>query len=160
MTQNPFKNHNVRTLYDKKNKKYWFCAVDIITMLTGSPYKKAQTYWSTYKYRTPYFNPSNGYINTKLTLPHLTNGKFYLMDVIDLQAINHIIKTIPHKNAKFFKKIADILGSKRIERRMNQLARQGAVFVLDRIKTSNQVVRCVTTRVVERFIEGQLKASS
>ena len=149
--KSPFKNQTIRSLWDKKQQKYWICAVDAIKMLTGNSYNTAKIYWRVYKHRTSYFSLDNGYQNTRLTLPHKTNGKYYTMDVIDMNALIHIIKTIPHKNSKVCKIFLQILGKTKIQKRLNILCRRCSHKVSEQIKKEGKQIIFSVTKIERYF---------
>ena len=153
--KNPFKNLDIRALYDKKNKKYWFCAVDVIEVLTGNAYKQARSYWGTYKGRSDYFSVYLGYKNPQITMPHRTNGRFYKMDVVDVEGILHIIRSIPHKGAGVFKRALELLGNKRTQRNLNNVGRRSSPVLLEVIKEARKVIVFSVSRV-ERFVIGDV----
>lgn len=155
--KSPFQNQNLRTLWDTTQNKYWLCAVDLIKMLTGNPYHTAKTYWRVYKHRNSYFNLDQGYQNTRLILPHLTNSKYYTMDVIDVATAIHIIKTIPHKNSHVYKCLLQLLGKANMVKRLNRFARKHAHQVAKQIKAVGQPIFFTVTKIEKYFEIGALR---
>ena len=47
--QNPFAGKQLRCLFDKNAEKWWFSAVDVCAVFTGSDYGTARNYWKQLK---------------------------------------------------------------------------------------------------------------
>lgn len=104
MKYNPL-NKKIRTIHLKNQGTPYFSAIDICKVLTKGTHKSAKSYWHRIKQKDDYFNLSHGYINIKASLPSKTGktNRLYQTDVLTLEDVLHLIKTIKHKNAKLIK---------------------------------------------------------
>ncbi len=94
----------VRAVWDEKESKWFFAAVDIAFALTDS--KNPRSYWNVFKKRKPELST----ICRQLKLTS-KDGKKYLTDVLDDNGVNTLIALIPSKKTDFFKKWMSSIGS-------------------------------------------------
>jgi len=101
-SKNPFAGKQLRCLYDKGAEKWWFSAVDVCSMFTGSDYDTARTYWGQLKCRTL---QRKGQLMTEwnqLKMPS-ANGKYYFTDVLDTKEVIYLLQIIPSSKADPFR---------------------------------------------------------
>ncbi len=87
----------VRAVWNEKDSKWYFCAVDIAEALTNT--KNPRVYWAQFKRR----NPELITICKQLKLT-AKDGKKYLSDVIDEDGLNLLIGILPSKKSDVFLK--------------------------------------------------------
>lgn len=107
-----FNSDTIRTVWDKKDEKYYISVVDIVGVLTES--KDKRKYWNKLKQRLK----DEG--NETVTNCHqlklkATDGKYRMTDVVDIRGMFRIIESIPSKNAEPIKEWLAKLGSERID---------------------------------------------
>jgi len=110
-----FEGQKVRRLWDKKQEKWYFSIIDIISVLTQqSDFKKAQSYWTTLKNRLK--NEGNESVTKcdKLKLQS-SDGKFYKTDVADVETLLRLIQSVPSPKAEPIKLWLARVGYERIE---------------------------------------------
>jgi hypothetical protein len=132
-----FEEHQVRSVWDKENEKWWFSILDIIAILTDQPdYKKVRNYWkwlknklreegsnlfSNQKNNEPVSDTNRLKIenelvsNTNQLKMRSSDGKMYLTDVADTEQILRLIQSIPSKKAEPFKTWLARVGKERID---------------------------------------------
>ena len=99
---NPFANNQLRCLYDKGAKKWWFSAVDICAMLTGSDYETARRHWKRLKCERELSKNQSVRKSNQLKMPG-SDGKYYYTDVLDIKEVIYLMQTIPGQNAEPYK---------------------------------------------------------
>ncbi len=122
-----FDKHQVRSVWDEENEKWWFSILDIIGILTDQPdYTKVRNYWKWLKKKLKEEGSSlfadqqvgdNDQLvsnTTQLKMP-AADGKKYLTDVADVEQIFRIIQSIPSKKAEPFKMWLAQVGRERID---------------------------------------------
>lgn len=94
----------VRAVWDENDFKWYFCAVDIVEVLTKT--NNARVYWATTKRR----NPQLIAICKQLKLT-ARDGKAYLTDVVDDNGVNTIVSVLPSKKSAIFIKWLKSMGT-------------------------------------------------
>ena len=141
---NHLKNKKIRALYNKKTNSYLFCAVDICAILCNTKHSTAKSYWQTKKRRDSFFDAQKGYQNKSLTLP-ASDGKFYKTDVIDIETIMYLIKTITHGNSILYKLLLKKLGTGFIAQMFNKKAQEENKEITTFIKKEKKTILLSTT---------------
>ena len=100
--QNPFIGKQLRCLYDKNANKWWFSAVDVCAMFTGSDYDAARKYWKQLKNKTA--QRKNQLVTEcyQLKMPGF-DGKYYFTDVLDTKEVIYLLQIIPSSKADPFR---------------------------------------------------------
>src|SRR3989338_9442325 len=95
-----FEGKKIRIAWDEKQEKWFFSIVDVIGILTQS--KNPQNYWKVMKNR---LKKEGSEVVTKCN--HLkmmaSDGKRYITDAADTEALLRLIQSIPSPNAEHFK---------------------------------------------------------
>jgi len=146
-----FRNKKVRALWDKKNNKYWFSANDICKILIDGNYKKAKSYWKMIKQKDSFFSMENGYVNTQLNLP-AKDGKYYNTDVIDIDIVLYLIKTIQHKNNRAVKMYLHLLGVKKLKNQITKSVCNTAKEIADLVKKLGKQIYFSQTKLQHTFV--------
>lgn len=107
-----FEAHQVRSLWNDEEEKWYFSIVDIISVLTGS--RDPFAYWRKLKERLK----KEG--NETVTNCHglkmqAADGKMRMTDVADTEQLLRLIQSIPSPNAEPFKRWLAKVGYERIE---------------------------------------------
>ena len=107
-----FEERKVRTVWDKKKKKWYFSIVDVVSVLTDSV--DATAYWRMLKQRLK----EEG--NETVTNCHglkmkAADGKMRLTDVADTEQLLRIIQSIPSPKAEPFKQWMAHVASERLD---------------------------------------------
>ena len=98
-----FDSMNIRTSWDNENEKWWFSALDIITVLTDQiDYAKVRNYWKWLKNKLTQEGSEVVSTTNQLKL-EAPDGKQRLTDVLDINQVFRIIQSIPSKKAEPFK---------------------------------------------------------
>ena len=94
-----YKDQEVRAIWDEENSKWWFSAIDIVWIISGS--KNPQAYWRKLKQRLKAgWNESvTNCHGLKMMAP---DGKLRLTDVLDSDWIILLAKNFPNNNASDF----------------------------------------------------------
>lgn len=107
-----FNRETIRTVWDKKEEKYYISVVDIIAVLSDS--KNPQTYWRVMKKRLK--DEGNETVTNCNGLKlKAQDGKYRMTDVCDIEGMFRIIESIPSKNAEPIKIWLAKLGKERID---------------------------------------------
>ena len=107
-----FNKETIRTVWDKKEEKYYISVVDIIAVLSDS--KNPQTYWRVMKKRLK--DEGNETVTNCNGLKlKAQDGKYRMTDVCDIEGMFRIIESIPSKNAEPIKMWLAKLGKERID---------------------------------------------
>ena len=138
------KSKKIRALYNKKTNSYLFCAVDICAILCNTKHSTAKNYWQTKKRRDSFFDIQKGYQNKTLTLP-ARDGKFYKTDVIDIETIMYLIKTISHGNSLVYKLLLKKLGVGFIVEIFNKKAQEENKKITSHAKKEKKTIYLSTT---------------
>lgn len=107
-----FKNETIRTVRDKGKEKYYVSVVDIMGSIADS--KDGRKYWNKLKQRL------KNEENEKVTNCHqlklkAQDGKYRLIDVVDIEGMFRIIESVSFKNVEPIKQWLAKLGSERID---------------------------------------------
>ena len=95
-----FEGSKIRRFWDKKQEKWYFSVIDIISILTEqTSYKKAKSYWSTLKNRLK--NEGSEVVTKCDQLKMLAlDGKLRETDVADVETLLRLIQSVPSKKAE------------------------------------------------------------
>ena len=107
-----FQNTYVRSHWDEDKELWFFSVIDVISILTGSD--RPRKYWNDLKQK---LNKEGSELSEKIGQLKMksTDGKFYLTDVADTEALLRLIQSIPSPNAEPFKLWLARVGYERIE---------------------------------------------
>ncbi|MCX6716341.1 MAG: Bro-N domain-containing protein [Candidatus Taylorbacteria bacterium] len=108
-----FQNEPVRRIWSKKDEKWYFSLVDIISVLTES--ERPRKYWDDLKRKIK----EEGFIQLsdkigQLKMPS-ADGKLYLTDVADVETCLRIVQSIPSPKAEPFKSWLAKVGYERMK---------------------------------------------
>jgi hypothetical protein len=92
-----FEEHPVRRTWDEKQEKWYFSVIDIIAILTGSSIPKR--YWADLKKKLKK-EGSQVYENIVQLKLLAKDGKKYLADVADVEAIFRLVQSVPSPKAE------------------------------------------------------------
>ncbi|MDP1759892.1 MAG: BRO family protein [Candidatus Woesebacteria bacterium] len=92
-----FEEHPVRRTWDEKQEKWYFSVIDIIAILTGSSIPKR--YWADLKKKLK-TEGSQVYENIVQLKLLAKDGKKYLADVADVEAIFRLVQSVPSPKAE------------------------------------------------------------
>lgn len=107
-----FEGKKIRRHWDEKNEKWYFSVVDVIEVLTDSTIPRR--YWSDLKIKLQK-EGSKVYEKIVQLKMQATDGKLYLTDAADTEAMFRIIQSIPSPHAEPFKLWLAKVGYERIE---------------------------------------------
>lgn len=110
-----FKGEQIRRHWDEEKELWYFAIVDIVASLTEQKdHRRAQSYWTTVKNR---LKQEGSELVTKCDQLKMqaSDGKYYLTDVADTEAVLRLIQSIPSKNAEPFKLWLAKVGYERLE---------------------------------------------
>ena len=107
-----FNNETIRTVWDKKEEKYFISIVDIVGVISES--KDKQSYWRKLKQRLKE-EGNETVTNCHALKLKAADGKYRLTDVCDIEGMFRIIESIPSKNAEPIKQWLAHLGKERID---------------------------------------------
>ena|GEM_PF-70029 len=111
-----FEKHNVRSIWDEEQGKWWFSVVDVVGILTEQPTQRGATfYWGKLKQRLKEEGASELLTNCQQLKLEAADGKKYLTDVADTEQILRLIQSIPSKKAEPFKMWLAKVGRERID---------------------------------------------
>jgi hypothetical protein len=126
-----FDRHQVRSVWDEENEKWWFSILDIVAILTGqSDYKKVRNYWKWLKNKlkeegsglfadtmvSDANQPDRELVSATNQLKILApDGKMRLTDVADVEQILRLIQSIPSPKAEPFKMWLAKVGRERLD---------------------------------------------
>ena len=107
-----FNSETIRTVWNRKEQKYYISVIDIVGVLSES--KDKRKYWNKLKQRLR--NEGNESVTNchQLKLKS-SDGKYYNTDVVDIEGMFRIIESIPSKNAESIKLWLARLGRERID---------------------------------------------
>lgn len=107
-----FEGKKIRRIWDEKKELWYFSVVDVVEILTGSTIPKR--YWSDLKIK---LEKEGSQLYDKIVqLKFLANdGKYYLSDAADIEAVFRIIQSIPSPKAEPFKRWLAKVGYERIQ---------------------------------------------
>ena len=135
-----FEGQKIRRIWDKKQEKWYFSVVDVVGVLTDSV--NPRDYWFKMKVRVK--NDDGVELSTICRqLKLLSNdGKKYLTDVADVEAIFRIIQSIPSPKAEPFKQWLAKVGYERIQETDELFQNAGWIFFNDETKVYSHVGTC------------------
>ena len=110
-----FEGQQIRRHWDDEKELWYFSIVDVIAVLTEQQdHKKAQSYWTTLKSR---LKQEGSEVVTKCDQLKMraSDGKVYLTDAADTEAMLRLIQSIPSPNAEPFKLWLARVGYERLE---------------------------------------------
>ena len=107
-----FNDKIIRTVWNKKDEKYYISVVDIVTALIDS--KDPRHYWNSLKSRLKKEGNETVTNCDQLKLK-AQDGKYRLTDVVDIEGMFRIIESIPSPNAEPMKLWLARLGRERID---------------------------------------------
>ncbi|HBE90527.1 MAG: antirepressor [Candidatus Andersenbacteria bacterium RIFCSPHIGHO2_12_FULL_46_9] len=110
-----FERNQIRRHWDEDKELWYFSIVDVIAALTEQPdHKRAQSYWTTLKNR---LKQEGSEVVTKCDQLKMraSDGKYYLTDAADTEAMLRLIQSIPSPNAEPFKLWLARVGYERLE---------------------------------------------
>ncbi len=107
-----FKGKQIRRHWDEDQKKWFFCIVDIVEALTGSP--NPRSYWKVLKSR---LKKEGSEVVTKCNQLKMkaSDGKYYFTDAADTETMFRIIQSIPSPKAEPFKRWLARVGKERLD---------------------------------------------
>ncbi len=107
-----FNQKQIRRFYDEKKELWYFSIVDIVGILTESP--RPRKYWNALKTK---LKQEGSELSQKVGQLKLgsSDGKKYLTDVADTEALLRLIQSIPSPKAEPFKLWLAKVGYERIE---------------------------------------------
>jgi hypothetical protein len=107
-----FEGNKIRRVWDDKKEKWYFSVVDIIFSLTKTD--RPRKYWDDLKRK---LKSEGSELSEKIGQLKMisSDGKYYLTDVADTEAMFRIIQSIPSPNAEPFKLWLARVGYERIE---------------------------------------------
>ena len=106
-----FNNETIRTIWDKKEEKYYISVVDVVGIVSES--KDGRKYWNKLKQRLR-TEGNESVTNCHQLKLKSSDGKYYNTDVVDVEGMFRIIESIPSKNAEPIKLWLARLGKERI----------------------------------------------
>ncbi len=110
-----FETYKIRRHFNQDTETWYFSIIDIIAVLTEQQnFKKAQSYWTTFKNRLKKEGSEFVTKCDKLKLES-ADGKFYKTDVADVETILRLIQSIPSKKAEPIKLWLAKVGYERME---------------------------------------------
>lgn len=92
-----FEGKKIRRQWDEKQEKWYFSVVDIIAALADSA--NPRDYWFKMKIRVKAEEGSELSTFCRQLKMKSADGKFYLTDTADIEAVFHIIQSIPSPKA-------------------------------------------------------------
>ena len=98
-----FEGRKIRRFWDEKKEKWYFSVIDIVAILINqTDFQLARNYWKVLKNR---LKKEGSEVVTKCNQLKMqsTDGKFYLTDAADTEAMLRLIQSIPSPNAESFK---------------------------------------------------------
>jgi hypothetical protein len=98
-----FKNVMIRAFYEDIEGRWWFSAVDLTALLTGSDHKAARKYWSVFRprFRVPLRAPDSQPQN--MGRFRADDGRIRSTEVLDMREVLHYIAEIPSPAALKYK---------------------------------------------------------
>ena len=101
LNDTPFKDCEIRSVFDKANGQWWFSAVDVCAILIGKDYDEGRKYWNRIKTQREKNQLTRK--SSQLKLPSRKNGRFFLTDVVDITTLAYLIQTTPGQASEPFK---------------------------------------------------------
>jgi hypothetical protein len=107
-----FENQQIRSHWDAEKEQWYFSVIDVIGVLTGSA--NPRKYWSVLKTR---LKKEGSQLATNCSQLKMlsSDGKSYLTDVANTEALLRLVQSIPSPNAEPFKLWLAQVGYERLE---------------------------------------------
>lgn len=146
---NLFEGSEIRSIWDSEKEEYYFCVIDVISILTGS--SDPAHYWRTLKSRM--IGEGNETVTNCDTFKlKAKDGKMRNTDMLNTQNILRLIESIPSPKAEPFKMWLASLGSERIDEVFDpEIAINRAVNYYRNKGYSDEWIKKRLTGVVDRF---------
>lgn len=146
---NLFEGDEIRSIWDNEKEEYYFCVIDVISILTGS--NDPAHYWRTLKSRM--IGEGNETVTNCDTFKlKAKDGKMRNTDMLNTQNILRLIESIPSPKAEPFKMWLASLGSERIDEVFDpEIAINRAVNYYRNKGYSDEWIKKRLTGVVDRF---------
>ena len=109
-----FEEQKVRVEWNEAEEKWYFSIVDVVAILTDTPYQQARNYWKVLKHRLSQ-EGNESVTNCNQLKMRAADGKMYLTDVADTEQLLRLIQSIPSPNAEPFKMWLAKVGRERID---------------------------------------------
>ncbi|MDP2861005.1 MAG: Bro-N domain-containing protein [bacterium] len=108
-----FEGKKIRRVWDEQQEKWYFSVVDVIAVLTDSV--NPRDYWFKMKIRVKTEEGSELSTFCRQLKMRSADGKFYLTDTADTEAMFRIVQSVPSPKAEPFKRWLARVGYERIE---------------------------------------------
>jgi len=131
---------NIRGIYDKTHKKYWFSVRDIIALVLCCDEIKARNYWKWLKRKEK--------INTVLIKMPCSDAKFRYSDVVDIDQIVEIIMKMPSPKAVNWR--LDIMAKGK--EWLLQLLADKAKLCIEMLKQKFKKMTMIITKIEKEYI--------
>lgn len=114
-----FETFRIRRHYDEEKEKWFFSVIDIVAALTEqTDFKRAQSYWTTLKYRLK--KEGSEIVTNCDKLKMLSaDGKRYATDAADVETILRLVQSVPSKKAEPIKLWLAKVGYERLDEMNN-----------------------------------------
>ncbi len=109
-----FEEQKVRVEWNEAEEKWYFSIVDVVAILTDTPYQQARNYWKVLKHRLSQ-EGNESVTNCNQLKMRAADGKMYLTDVADTEQLLRLIQSIPSPKAEPFKMWLAKVGRERID---------------------------------------------
>lgn len=146
---NLFEGSEIRSVWDSEKEEYYFCVIDVISILTGS--NDPAHYWRTLKSRM--IGEGNETVTNCDTFKlKAKDGKMRNTDMLNTQNILRLIESIPSPKAEPFKMWLASLGSERIDEVFDpEIAINRAVNYYRNKGYTDEWIKTRLTGIVDRF---------
>lgn len=146
---NLFEGSEIRSVWDSEKEEYYFCVIDVISILTGS--SDPAHYWRTLKSRM--IGEGNETVaNCDTFKLKAKDGKMRNTDMLNTQNILRLIESIPSPKAEPFKMWLASLGSERIDEVFDpEIAINRAVNYYRNKGYTDEWIKARLTGIVDRF---------
>lgn len=146
---NLFEGSEIRSVWDSEKEEYYFCVIDVISILTGS--SDPAHYWRTLKSRM--IGEGNETVTNCDTFKlKAKDGKMRNTDMLNTQNILRLIESIPSPKAEPFKMWLASLGSERIDEVFDpEIAINRAVNYYRNKGYTDEWIKARLTGIVDRF---------
>ena len=109
-----FEEQKVRVEWNEAEEKWYFSIVDVVAILTDTPYQQARNYWKVLKHRLSQ-EGNESVTNCNQLKMRAADGKMYLTDVADTEQLLRLIQSVPSPKAEPFKMWLAKVGRERID---------------------------------------------
>ena len=131
---------NIRGIYDKTHKKYWFSVRDIIALVLCCDEIKARNYWKWLKRKEK--------INTVLIKMPCSDGRFRYSDVVDIDQIVEIVMKMPSPKAIAWR--LDIMAKSK--KWLLQLLMKKAKSCIEMFRQNFKKMTMIITKIEKEYI--------